>query len=240
MKRTILINLLGLILLINTNACLDRERIELLITQEVSEDEILEDRATLRGVIVDLRATSIQAHGFVWTDNPDASNDNLLIGAANVQVEDLGTRSDRGNFETTIRNLFPSTNYFVRSFVRTEAGTSYGNTISFTTKAINILKTDLTINFIAEITNNSALAEGTVARLTGNNILNHGICWSTEPSPEVTDNSSSLGPRTQTGNFTTRLNALAPSTRYYVRAYIETNFGVNYSENELIFTTASN
>jgi uncharacterized protein (TIGR02145 family) len=62
------------------------------------------------------------------------------------------------------------------------------------------------------------------------------VCWSTSPNPTTANNvtSNSSG----TGNFTSNLTGLLPSTTYYVRAYA-TNAVTTVYGNEVQFTTPS-
>lgn len=237
MKKSFIIYFTGCLWLLS--GCLDRDRVEIILTQEVSLVDIQLDRAIVRGIIVDLGpSSSVEDHGFVWSNSDQSS---LIIGDANIQVENLGSRTARGSFQATLRNLNPSTTYFFRSFVTVGGSTNYGEILSFTTLGFDInRKPALKISVISDITRISALAQGEVTRLEGVNILDHGHCWSLTPNPEITDNSSSLGTRNEVGIFRTRLSALTPGTRYYVRAYIESNTGITYSDEEVSFITASN
>ena len=61
-----------------------------------------------------------------------------------------------------------------------------------------------------------------------------GVCWGTEPNPDIDGSHSSL--ETGVGVFTSTLEDLTPSTTYYVRAYAVTDYGLDYGE-EMSFTT---
>lgn len=64
----------------------------------------------------------------------------------------------------------------------------------------------------------------------------HGICWSTSPSPTISDYKKSLGPITQTKTFDCPLTDLAPDTTYHLRAYATNSAGTVYGQ-EITLTT---
>ena len=87
-----------------------------------------------------------------------------------------------------------------------------------------------------DITTMSAVVGGTVTLGEGNHIFARGVCWGTEPLPNV-DGSHTID-ATVTGSQTVTLDNLSPSTTYYVRAYVATDNGLFYGE-VLNFTTES-
>ncbi len=87
------------------------------------------------------------------------------------------------------------------------------------------------------ITASSALGGGMVDQNGGSEILNKGVCWSTNTNPLKTDNSTSHGPGS--GSFVSQLDQLSANTKYYVRAYAVTEHGIFYGQTEN-FTTKGN
>jgi len=85
-----------------------------------------------------------------------------------------------------------------------------------------------------DITTTSAVVGGTVTIGEGNHVFARGVCWDMEPNPTIDDNHISNG--AETGDFSDTLTDLTPSTTYYVRAYVVTDYGLAYGE-ELSFTT---
>jgi len=67
---------------------------------------------------------------------------------------------------------------------------------------------------------NSATISTTLNSTGGNDITQHGHCWSTSSNPEITDNHTSLGQTLPTNKFTSRLSNLIENTHYYFRPYI--------------------
>ncbi|MFZ4707931.1 MAG: LamG domain-containing protein, partial [Bacteroidales bacterium] len=60
--------------------------------------------------------------------------------------------------------------------------------------------------------------------------------WSTSPAPTTTNNKTTLGTASVTGDFTSNLTGLSPTTTYYVRAYAINDIGTAYSD-DVTFTT---
>ena len=89
---------------------------------------------------------------------------------------------------------------------------------------------------ISEITQNSALCEGTVTN-DGNGIINaKGMCWSTTQEPDINGFHSDEGGGT--GEFLSALTGLTENTIYFVRAYATNEIGTSYG-NQLMFSTLS-
>jgi uncharacterized protein (TIGR02145 family) len=80
----------------------------------------------------------------------------------------------------------------------------------------------------------SATCSGNISAEQGSSPTERGVCWSTEPAPDVTDNKSSGG--TGPGEFSCLMTGLAPQTNYYARAYAINKAGTAYGE-EISFTT---
>lgn len=70
----------------------------------------------------------------------------------------------------------------------------------------------------------------------GNNISQHGFCWSTSSKPDLSSNKIELGILENPGIFSASLTSLLPNTTYYVRAYTKSNNLTVYSD-ELSYIT---
>ena len=95
----------------------------------------------------------------------------------------------------------------------------------------------VTTQQVTEITSTTALCGGTVTTDCGSTILTCGICWSTTPSPTLSDYHTVDG--NSIGSFTSTLDGLSENTTYYVRAYATNAWGTFYSEEREFTTTAS-
>jgi uncharacterized protein (TIGR02145 family) len=70
----------------------------------------------------------------------------------------------------------------------------------------------------------------------GNDIVQHGHCWSKEPQPDINDFHSSLGSLIAPKNFTSQLENLDPNVKYYIRPYITLQNRSIYGKQEEIST----
>ncbi len=80
----------------------------------------------------------------------------------------------------------------------------------------------------------SATCSGNITADQGSAPTERGVCWSTSPTPDVTDNKTAGG--TGAGEFSFMMTGLTPQTAYYARAYAVNKAGTAYGE-ELTFTT---
>ena len=89
----------------------------------------------------------------------------------------------------------------------------------------------------ADITTISTIVGGTVTLNEGNHVYACGVCWDTVQMPTVNGNHTSND--ANAGTFTDTLTELSPNTIYYLRAYVVTDYGLAYG-NEQSFTTLDN
>ena len=135
-------------------------------------------------------------------------------------------------FSTNCNKLLPNTIYYVRAFATNTVGTSYGNELSLTTKAITIPA--ITTQAVSNITNTTAISGGDITDNGGTPILERGLCWSLNPTPVITDNHVAEG--ADTGSYIAIMTGLTGGTAYNVRAYATNAQGISYG-NVLPFST---
>lgn len=148
------------------------------------------------------------------------------------------SRNGAGNlaFTSYLINLMPNTLYYYRAYATNSCGTSYGNEISFTTIGCRI---NISTNDATNITSNSAT---TISTITDANveITAKGIVWDTKTAPNAnllnTKSTNGIG----IGTFTSNLLNLLPNTRYFYRAYANTNICGTLYGSEKSFNTLSN
>ncbi len=140
--------------------------------------------------------------------------------------------SGSGNFTTNCNQLSPNVPYYVRAFATNTVGTTYGNELSFVSKALTV--PTLTTQTISNITNTSAISGGDIADDGGTPVLVRGICWSINPDPAIADNFVNEG--VGAGSYIALITGLASNTTYHVRAYATNAQGTSYG-NDLSFTT---
>ena len=99
-----------------------------------------------------------------------------------------------------------------------------------TVSKLEVVTKDVTNIKATTVTFNGSVINSDAA----NKITERGFCWGTEKNPTIEGNYISNG--NGAGNFTSNILNLIPNTKYYVRAYAKTNFGIVYGE-EVSFTT---
>ena len=174
------------------------------------------------GIITSAGGGNISARGVCWSTSPNPTTGD--------QKSSNGTGI--GAFASDISGLLSATLYYVRAYATNEAGTFYGNEITFTT--ITVVLPVVTTATVTSITAFSASSGGNVTDAGNGTISARGVCWATTSGPTIAG--SHTTDATGTGSFTSTLTELAGSTTYYVRAYATNAAGTSYG-GELTFTT---
>jgi hypothetical protein len=85
---------------------------------------------------------------------------------------------------------------------------------------------EITTSSASSITAGSAAAGGYVSSDGGAAVTARGVCWGTNPTPDISGNKTTNG--TGTGIFSVTLSGLYQGTTYYVRAYATNSAGTTY------------
>jgi hypothetical protein len=139
------------------------------------------------------------------------------------------------SFSLSLKNLDINTKYFIRSFINTNLGAFYSDEINITTKQY----TQGTFGevVITSLSNLSADAKVNISTLGDAPINSIGLCYSTTNDPVFkTDTSTLIHSNKTDQNFTLALKNIKENTKYYVRAFINSDAGIAYS-NSFYFTT---
>jgi hypothetical protein len=117
-----------------TASCDDEEvgTLPTTVTGEVTE--IADIYATVSGTVTDNGGADILAMGICWTDEdrePTTMDNFVPVGKFTLD----GIAEEYWNYSITLNGLTAQSEYKVRAYAANEAGTSYGETISFSTKA---------------------------------------------------------------------------------------------------------
>jgi Fibrobacter succinogenes major domain (Fib_succ_major) len=193
------------------------------ITSNLTVDSITSNSAIFGGIITADNGDAVTKRGICWSvkQNPSITD--------SIKTSGLGI----GAFTCKMKNLTPSTMYYVRAFATNGSGTVYGGNMIFTTFA----GPSITCSNTTSITFSSAkvTCKPTLPYLT--TILAGGVCWSTTENP-----TTSLTTKTTNGtavdSFVCMMSNLSPTTKYYYRAYITTPEGTFYSAQNSFTTIA--
>ena len=176
---------------------------------------------TVSGNVTDGGGLEVRERGICYATNPSYS-------FTRVPDDDSGV----GEYTCNLTGLQDGTIYYVRAYAVNEKGTSYGEEVSFTTKA----KTTATITTksATNVSYTSAAVGGNVTSDGGAEVTERGIVYATTQNPTTADSKVSNG--SGLGEFTCNLTDLQDGTIYYVRAYAVNEKGIAYG-NEVSFTT---
>jgi hypothetical protein len=137
-----------------------------------------------------------------------------------------------GTFGQHITELARNTTYYVRSYAIADGVANYGEEKSFTTgNGIAVFTTKLPVPMASV-----AYTGGNITTDGGSSITARGVCWGTTTAPTTSGDKTVDG--SGTGEFSSEITELDPSTTYYVRAYVVNEFGTHYG-NEYSFETLS-
>jgi hypothetical protein len=98
-----------------------------IVSGTVTVSEITDETAISGGVVSGDNGSLITKRGICWStkENPTI-NDSLT-------VDSLGKSLGTGSFSSKMKNLLPSTKYYVRAYAVNANGVGYGSAVSFTT-----------------------------------------------------------------------------------------------------------
>jgi len=175
---------------------------------------ITSDSATVVGFVV-AEGDGFTEKGVCYNTsaNPTIDNDK------SVYTKD----TPNATFHVVLSGLDYATKYYARAYATGEAGTVYGEEVTFTTlPVVPFLNTAA----ITEITGNSATGGGEVTGNGGAEVTVRGICYATVENPTTADTKTTDGEGV--GAFVSMLTELKGNTTYYVRAYATNSSGTGY------------
>ena len=186
------------------------------------------------GTINTITATSAVANGSVASiGNPSPSSYGVCWSSTNSTPTIADSKVNNGataystTFSSSITGLTANTKYYVRSYVTSLAGTSYGSVVSFTSEPGYVI---VTTEGTSNITATSITCNGRITDLGIANPTSHGFYWSeTNNNPTISDSYVDNGAANALKAFTGSLTNLKPNTKYYVRAFSTNSVGTYYS-----------
>jgi len=153
---------------------------------------------------------SIGSNAYFWT-------------ASQIDNSDAWYRTLVNSFSYVYRHHLTKTNGFSIRCIRDESGQT-------------LLPEVLTLP-VSSITDISAISGGNVVNDGGAPVTSRGIVWDTIENPTIDNNQGFTSDGCGTGLFESNLEALAPQTIYYMRAYATTIAGTAYGNQIMFFTT---
>ena len=185
--------------------------------------EIVHNAATVGGTINIDGGNTISEAGVCYgqTSSLDINGDHMVATL------------DGMSFSARITGLSTETNYYIRAYVKTDAGkVFYGSVRQFTTTKEVKLPTIGSVT-VTNIKTDGATLSSRVSHNGNSTILENGFCWSEYGTPAVDNDKISCSVAT---NFGTTISGLSDGTTYYVRAWARNAMGLAYSD-EVTFKT---
>ncbi len=163
----------------------------------------------------------VSARGVCWSTSHNPTT------ADSKSSEGVGICS----FSILITNLTQGLTYYIRSYATNSKGTAYGNEVIVVASLTPIITTSDPLF----IKTTFFQAGGNVVFDGASPIAMRGVCWSTNPTPTISNAHTNDG--NGSGIFSSSPSGLTPNTLYYVRAYATNYFGTTYG-NEISVVTS--
>ncbi len=157
-------------------------------------------------------------------DIASALGDFVPMNGDVIKSQYTSSSYNNGNWRGGVAHFMPGWGYMYYS-ARSET-VEFSFAQSSSTSVATAMPTDITAT--------SAAVGGTVTVLEGSHVFLRGVCWGTEPNPDIDGEHTTE--ETGIGSFSSTLEGLNPNTTYYVRAYAVSDHGLAYG-NEQSFTT---
>lgn len=175
--------------------------------QTAEATDITETSAILHGRIQADGGSPVTSRGFYYSTRENPAEGGIRVAA----------QGNGADFAYELTGLSGGTTYYVCSFATNEIGTTYGETITFTTAQPTTPPT-LSVTTVSNIGETAATLTAEITHDGGLDITEKGFYYSsTNSSPTAADNQAVSAASGNT--LTATLNSLEPHTTYYVRAY---------------------
>lgn len=195
----------------------------------VDDINLTDHTAVAHGEILELGDPAYTERGFVYSH----TNSSPTIYNNIVTVEGSG----KGTFDAKLTDLARETTYYVRAYVKNEAGVTYSeNTISFSTEETAPEVETLEATDIDETTHSATLWMNIIS--VGNPPYTEiGFVYSTEYStPTILDNKAYWEGFYGAGKIGGRIEGFSSEKATYIRAYATNSRGTVYGETIQLFS----
>ncbi len=184
--------------------------------------DITTTTATAGGEILSDGGSVITECGVCWSTEQEPT----------IDGDHIASQVTMGEFTVTVAGLTQNTTYYLRAYATNEAGTSYGDVVTFTTvEEIVITVPTVTTSEVTDITTTTATVGGTITDAGNGTIEESGICYKTGD-----EEWTCISIAAENNAFSIALTDLIPNTTYTVRAFATNEEGTDYGD-EVSFTT---
>lgn len=204
------------------------ERVDIVLNTLDVED-ITSSSATFYGEIINEGQPRYSERGFVFSTKSEPTK------ATSIEVITAPVTEDMV-FSGRVTDMELNQKYYVRAYGENENGIFYAsNEVTFVTDGIDPVvsvmeATDIDVQELSAVLNGSVEKEGDPA------YTEKGFVYGETPNPTIAD-SSVVAPGGGTGTYSVKIDNLKFDQKYYVKAYVKNDLGINYSISEISFLT---
>ena len=193
----------------------------------VDDINLTDHTAVAHGEILELGDPAYTERGFVYSH----TNSSPTIYNNIVTVEGSG----KGTFDAKLTDLARETTYYVRAYVKNEAGVVYSDkTMTFSTEETLPAVETLAATDVDETTY-SAVLHGNITSVGSPSYTERGFVYSAEYSNPTINDTKVVVDGVGTGEFESRVSDLSSTSITYVRAYATNSKGTSYGEAMILF-----
>lgn len=195
----------------------------------IDDIDLANHTAVVHAKVTDLGDPAYTERGFVYSN----TNSTPTIYNSYVVVNGSGL----GTFDTKLTELARETNYYVRAYIKNEAGIAYSdsdNVLILSTEESRPTVETLDATDIDSETY-SAVLHGNIKAVGNPPYTERGFVYSTEYEKPTIDDTKVVISGAGNGNFSARVSGFSKEKKTYIRAYAKNSKGVAYGETIEIF-----
>ena len=179
---------------------------------------------TCKGILnEDVDSSLVESYGFCY------SSRKVLPVKEDSHTDFIEKKGFAKKFTEDLTDLAPKTKYYVRAYVSTKDNTYYGDVQEVSKDGASVY---------AEYKSGTATSlefAGSISNIDSSFVKSYGFCYSaTNETPTKEDAFTET--KESASKFSETLKGLTPDTKYYVRAYVTTKYGIHYGDVETATT----